>query len=66
MLSCLFETLTTDETTVVTHYLHVIKNWRGDELLSEAEVDKYSRCARMKIGGGSWTDGDAIVLDASQ
>ena len=67
VLSCLFDSLASDETAVVTHYLHVVdRYWRGDRLLSEAEADKYCRCARIRIGGGSWTEGDAIVLDASQ
>ena len=67
VLSCLFDSLATDETSVVTHYLHVVdRYWRGDGLLSEAEADRYCRCARAKIGGGRWTEGEAIVLDVSQ
>ena len=67
VLSCLFDSLADDETAVVTHYLHVVdRYWRGDGLLSEPEADRFSRCARIRIGGGSWTEGDAIVLDSSQ
>ena len=70
VLSCLFDSLASDETAVVTHYLHVVgKRWKSEGLLSDAEADRYCRCARVKIAGGSWTaevTGDAIVLDASQ
>ena len=67
VLSCLYDSLATDETSVVTHYLHVVdRQWRGDGLLSEAEADRYCRCARARIGGGRWTEDEAIVLDVSQ
>ena len=67
VLARLFDSLSSDETAVVTHYLHhVNRYWKGEGLLSDAEAERYSRCARIKIGGGSWTEGDAIVLDASQ